>query len=153
MLQEETLLSVQAESKHNSVLEAALLAEAPKQWSRLQKNRTKRLRGLSKWKREIEEIDSKVADAKASAEELRRQYDPELMRITANLDRKIGTPAGALRCPKCGESDHQNTMNGKPWCLKCNVPLESPFLVKKRLPDVKMLPKTKRLNVTFRGVR
>jgi hypothetical protein len=33
---------------------------------------------------------------------------------------------------------------------KSNVALESPFLVKKRLPDVKVLSKSKRLNVTFR---
>jgi formylmethanofuran dehydrogenase subunit E len=135
-----------------SELEAALLAEAPKQWERFQKNRLKRMKGKVKWQREIDEIDSKVADAKAKAEELRRKYDPELMRITANLDRKMGAPAGGLRCPKCGESDRHNMMNGKPWCMKCNVPLELPYLVKKHLPDVKVLPKTKKLNVTFRGL-
>jgi len=149
MLQEGTLLSLQAESKRNSVLETALLAEAPKQWGRFQKNKLKREKGKAKWQREIDEIDGKVADAKAYAEELRRQYDPELMRINANLERKLGVPVGGLRCPKCGEPDRHNTMNGKAWCMKCNVALESSFLVKKRLPDVKGLPKSKRLNVTF----
>jgi len=135
-----------------SVLEVALLAEAPKQWDRFQKNRVKREKGKPKWQREIEEIDGKVADAKARAEELRRQYDPELMKITANLERKLDASVGGLRCSKCGEPDRGNKMNGKPWCLKDNVALESPFLVKKRLPDVKMLPKTKRVDVTFRGL-
>jgi formylmethanofuran dehydrogenase subunit E len=142
---------VQAESKRNSVLEAALLAEAPKQWERFQQNKAKRAKGLPKWKRELEDIAGKVADAKAHAEELRRRYDPELMRINANLARKLGI-TGGLRCPKCGESDRHNTMNGKPWCMKCNVALESPFLVKKRLPDMKVLSKTKRQDVTFRGL-
>lgn len=132
----------------NAVLEAALLAEAPKQWEHFQRNKLKRIKGLPKWKREL---DGKVADAKAKAEELRRQYDPELMRINANLGRKYGV-SGGLKCPVCGEENHGNMMNGKPWCMKDNVALESPFLVKKRLPDMKLLPKKKRLDVTFRGL-
>jgi len=149
MLQAGILLSVQVESKHNSVLEVALFAEAPRQYERFQRNKLKREKGKAKWQREIEDIDVKVADAKAHAEELRRQYDPELMRITANLERKIGFIG--LRCSRCGEPDRGNKMNGKAWCMKCNVPLESPFPVKKRLPNVKVLPKSKRLDVTFRG--
>ena len=140
-----------SENTPNSVLEVALLAEAPEQWERFQQNKAKRVKGLPKWKRELEDIDGKVADARANAEELRRQYDPELMRINANLGRKYGV-SGGLKCPVCGEENHGNMMNGKPWCVKDNVALESPFLVKKRLPDVKMLPKTKRLDVTFRGL-
>jgi len=135
----------------NSELEVALLAEAPKQWERFQQSKLKRSKGKAKWQREIEEIDSRVADAKARAEGLRRQYDPELMRITANLERKMGV-TGGLRCPKCGGIDRHNRKDGKPWCMNCNVVLESPFLVKKRSPNVKVLSKTKRLNVTFRGL-
>lgn len=138
------------ESPSKSMLEVALLAEAPKQWERFQLNRVKRAKGKSKWQREIEGIDGKVADAKAHAEELRRQYDPELMRIQSNLDRKDGF-SSSLSCPKCKDADHGNTMNRKAWCMKCNVALESPF-VKKRLPIVKMLPKSKWLDVTFRGL-
>lgn len=138
-------MSVQVDLKHNSVLQTALLAEAPKQWEGFQQSKLKRSKGKAKWQREIEEIDTK-----AEAEELRRQYDPELMRINANLDRKMGVPVGILRCSKCGEPDRHNTMNGKPWCFKCNVALESPYLVKKRLSNVKVLPKPKRRNVTFR---
>jgi hypothetical protein len=145
-------LSQHQETKHNRVLEAALLSEAPKQWKRFQKNKAKRAKGKAKWQREIDEIDGKVADAKARVEELRRQYDPELMKINANLERKMGSSLGGLRCPKCGDPDRHNKMNGKPWCLKCNVALESPFLVKKRLPNVKVLPRMKRLDVTFKGV-
>ena len=145
-------MSLQVESKHNSVLEAALLAEAPKQWGHSQNNRIKRQKGKVKWQREIEEIDDKVVDARMRADELRRRYDPELMRINANLDRKIGSSLGELRCPKCGEPDRHNKMNEKPWCMECNVPLESPKSPKKHFPDAKVLPKTKRLDVTFREV-
>jgi len=28
-----------------------------------------------------------------------------------------------LKCPKCGALDMNNTMNGKPWCFRCNIPL------------------------------
>ena len=141
-----------SENTPNSVLEVALLAEAPEQWKHFQEKRLKRQKGKAKWQREIDEIEGKVADVKVRVEELRRQYDPELMRITANLDRKMDTPVGGLRCPKCGEPDKHNKMNGKPWCIKCNVALESPFQVKKRLPDMKALPKSKRLDVTFKGL-
>ena len=134
-----------------SVLEATLLAEAPKQWTHFQHNKTKRQKGKTKWQREIDEIDGKVADAKAQTEELHRRYDPELMRINANLGRKYGV-SGGLKCPVCGEENHGNMMNGKPWCMKDNVALESPFQVKKRLPDMKALPKSKRLDVTFKGL-
>jgi hypothetical protein len=110
------------------------------------------MKGKPKWQRAIEEIDVKVADAKAHAEELWRQYDPELMKITANLERKMGFSLGGLRCPKCGEPDRHNTMNGKAWCMKCNVPLELSNVAKKRFPNVKVLPKMRRLDVTFRGL-
>ena len=140
-----------SENTPNSVLEVALLAEAPEQWERFQQNKAKRAKGLPKWRRELEDIDGKVADARAKAEELRRQYDPELMRINANLGRKYGV-SGGLKCPVCGEENHGNMMNGKPWCMKDNVALESPFLVKKRLPNVKALPKSKRLDITLQGL-
>jgi hypothetical protein len=139
-----------SESTPKSVLEAALLAEAPEQWERFQKGKLKREKGKPKWQREIDE--NKVADAKAKAEALRRQYDPELMRINANLERKLGVPVGGLRCPKCGESDRHNKMNGKAWCMKCNLPLEIPNSAKRCFPDMKVLPKTRRLDVTFRGL-
>lgn len=133
-----------------SVLEAAILAEAPKQWERFQKNKLKREKGKPKWQREIDAIGDEITGTRAKADELWRRYDPELTRITANLDRKMGSSAGGLRCPKCGESDMHNTMNGRSWCLRCNVALESPFLVKKRMPNAKVLPKTRKLDVTFR---
>jgi formylmethanofuran dehydrogenase subunit E len=127
-----------------------LLAEAPKQFEHFQRNRQKRERGKQRWQREIDEIDDKVYDA-IKTEELRRQHNPELIRINSLLERKV-TSVGGLRCPKCGEPDRENKMNGKPWCVKCNVALESPFLVKKRLLEVKVLPKSKRLDLTFRGL-
>jgi len=132
-------------SAPKSVLEAALLAEAPKQWERFQQNVQKREKGKPKWRREID----KVADAR----EILRQRDPELIRITTNLDRKTGTPVGCLHCPKCGEPDMHNTMNGKAWCIKCNVALASKASTgPSESIRVKALPRTKRLDVTFRGI-
>ncbi|GAH53940.1 unnamed protein product [marine sediment metagenome] len=55
------------------------------------------------------------------AERFRFMYHPHVMEITANLKRKYGVEG--LICPACGGSDNGNTMNGKPWCMKCNIPL------------------------------
>lgn len=142
-----------------SGLEVALLAEAPKQWKRFQLKQAKLDKGKPKWQREISlkitnsecQRDSTLVKAQKIREEgeaLRRQYDPELVRINANLSMKIGNTS-TLHCPKCHESDRGNKINGKPWCMKCNVSLESRFLAKKLLPHIKVLPKTKKLNVTF----
>ena len=143
-------MSLQVESKHNSTLEAALLAEAPKQWERFQRNKRKREKGKAKWQREIEDIDSKVAGVKTKAEEVRRKYNPELMRIEKLYTAKNPSASSLLVCPVCGELDRYNRMNGKPWCFKCNVAFESPFQVKKGFPNIKVLPKTKRIETTFR---
>jgi len=138
----------QAKSKHDTVLEVALLAEAPKQFECFERARLKREKSKAKWQRE--EIDSRVADVKLKAGELRRQYNPELIRINTILDRKYASQPLRLRCPVCGEGDKGNKMNGKPWCFKCNSSLESPNLSHKRFPSPKVLPKTKRFDVTFR---
>jgi len=50
-----------------------------------------------------------------------------------------------LKCPKCGESFKGNTLNGKPWCFKCNMELTKggkppPKIVKDKYPK----------NVTFK---
>lgn len=127
-----------------SELEAALLAAVPKKFERYQTNRLKREHGKVKWQQEIGKVT-------ARAEEVRRQYDPELMRIDANLERKVGSAIG-FHCPKCGERDMGNRMEGKPWCMKCNVPLETPNPGNNRVPSMKVLPKTRRLDVTFQGL-
>jgi len=125
----------------NSELEAALLAEAPKQWKRFQQNKAKQMKGKAKWQRQIE-------DAKEESEKIRRTFDPELSRIEASFMRKIGAPAG-LRCSKCGEPNRGNKMNGKPWCFRCNAPMNSADKAEKQFPVVRVLPKSKRLDVTF----
>ncbi len=75
----------------------------------------------------IQKIKQKAqtrADAsRRKAEELRRLYNPMLKRITENYKLKHNLQSGGLICPKCGDSDHNNKMDGKPWCMKCNVEL------------------------------
>lgn len=45
-----------------------------------------------------------------------------------------------LICPVCGEDDHGNTMNGEPWCFKCNRALVDANKSRKEV-RVKVLPK------------
>lgn len=53
------------------------------------------------------------------AETIRRQAmitaHPHMREITSNLKRKQG--AKGLVCPLCGEEDHGNRINGKPYCF------------------------------------
>ena len=39
-------------------------------------------------------------------------------------------------------------MNDAPWCMKCNIPLELPNSTNKRFLDLKVSPRSKRMNVT-----
>ena len=51
--------------------------------------------------------------------------DPHLREIDEKYAKKVGlvsiTPD--LKCPKCGAPFRGNTLNGKPWCFKCNMEL------------------------------
>jgi len=107
----------------------------PLQVQRVQTRKLRVEKGKPKWERELDEAIRK-------AEELRRRYDPMLMEIERKLMSKAVAVSG-LVCPVCGEGDKGNKVNGKPWCLKCNVPLVAKDKVEKwrRLPKVKVLPK------------
>jgi len=102
---------------------------------RVQTRKQRMEKGKPKWQREVEEAVKK-------AEELRRKYNPYLMEIERKLLRKAVTVLG-LVCPVCGEGDRGNRKNGKPWCLKCDVPLVAKDKVEKwrRLLKVKVLHK------------
>ena len=62
--------------------------------------------------------------------------NPQVKRIEEDL-RERAVKVG-LVCPECGDSDHGNRMNGRPWCLRCNVPLMEPSKVGKWV-NVKVL--------------
>ena len=49
------------------------------------------------------------------------QRNRNLRELNEKLARRFG--ASKLHCPKCGDSDHGNRMNNKPWCVKCSVEL------------------------------
>lgn len=118
----------------------SLEAEIPRQIKKLHSRRIKITKGKSKWQRDLEKIQS------------HQRLDPHLRKINDRFMEEAVKGKDTLVCPSCGDSDYGNIMNGKPWCMKCNVSLEPPFFAKKRLLDVKVLPKSKRLDITFRGL-
>lgn len=109
----------QAFLKAHPELLKALENEVPKQVSRFQA----REKARASWQKQYED-DPRVKQAMDKADELRRQYDPELMRIN-DLFLKQAIATRARICPQCGEGDMGNKMNGAPWCVKCNVVLVS----------------------------
>ena len=73
----------------------------------------------------VEEHLADAKDAQQRAEETRRKYDPNLQSIEKRYLTKISPQTFRLVCPKCGDFDRANMMNGKPWCMRCNIPLVS----------------------------
>lgn len=73
-----------------------------------------------------EDLDRYRTEIDAYSERIRGQaqmmHDPTIQR---GLER-FNASTGGLKCPQCGEEDHGNKMNKTPWCMKCNVALESP---------------------------
>jgi len=99
--------------------------------------------------RQRSEIERTVVDAKRHADLVSRDSmmfgSPHMMEINRNLSRKHGMTR-SLVCPKCGEGSHNNTMDGKPWCMKCNVPLMTPELAEKWEETKKAKPKSHTFN-------
>ena len=70
------------------------------------------------------QVEQAMAHARQVREEMRIMSDPHLREITEAMRAKHRTEGG-LVCPSCGDIDHGNRMNKKPWCMKCNLPLMS----------------------------
>ena len=52
--------------------------------------------------------------------------DSAFQEALKNYSNKSGWEnSGGLRCPECGDIDHNNRMGKTPWCIKCNCALES----------------------------
>ena len=68
------------------------------------------------------EVEERVKLARFQREEMRVMGDPHMREITENL-RRVHSSSSKLVCPSCGEGDHGNRMNKKPWCMRCNMPL------------------------------
>jgi len=109
-------LSLQVESKHNSVLEAALLAEADKQWGHVTRFQTR-------LKKSREGSRSKILDTSKESSHLLRTYNPVLMEISAKYDALLPKVSASLVCPVCGSPDSHNKKNDRAWCFKCNIAL------------------------------
>jgi len=122
--------------KVNPELLKSLEQQIPRQVAGVQKREEKRKKTRAKWQCDLDE-------AVGRAEKLRREYDPLLREIQGKLLRKLDVVKGedSLVCPKCGEGDKGNKMNGKPWCFKCNVTLMPKNQVAKwlELPKMKVL--------------
>ncbi|GAH66874.1 unnamed protein product, partial [marine sediment metagenome] len=61
-----------------------------------------------------------------------------------NFNKKLDVIRGkdSLVCPECGEGDHGNKMNRKPWCMKCHTVLIPRKMLEKskKLPEIKFAP-------------
>lgn len=107
-------------------VEKELLKAAPAKIAEFARRREKMQRGHSAFQRKIEGIDQKVETIRARFPHAHAyQLDPHLRKITENMLRREQVILGRdfLICPKCGDTDHNNKMNGKPWCFKCNIEL------------------------------
>ncbi|GAG44180.1 unnamed protein product, partial [marine sediment metagenome] len=78
--------------------------------------------------------------------EFERQRNKHFQEITRNLRKRDGYIS--LVCPKCGEDDHGNRMNGKPYCFMNTkhgglgpVPLMTPEKAKDWKPPTKKFKK------------
>jgi len=134
--------------KGNPEFLKSLEQQIPIQVAGVQKREEKVRKGKAKWQRDLEGVNHRVQEAKAKADELRREYDPLLLNIQDKLLSKLDVVKGedSLVCPKCGEGNNGNKMNGNPWCLKCNLPL----IPKHKMAKWLKLPKTKVLRSTFK---
>lgn len=77
----------------------------------------------------VAKILKEVAYMKKAAERLKREANQTRIRIHNS----------GIVCPVCGEGDQGNTMNGEPWCFKCNRALEDAG--RKKGFKIKVLPK------------
>lgn len=75
------------------------------------------------------DIEGKVEAARLHAERMRRTAEimsnPHAREITENLSR-LHSAEGSPICPQCGETNSNgNTMNGRPFCWKCQLVMVS----------------------------
>jgi seryl-tRNA synthetase len=132
--------------KVNPELLKSLEQQIPKQVAGVQKREEKLRKGKAKWQRDLEDVDRIVREARAEADQLRREHNQILMQIQNKLNRKLDVVKGedSLVCPNCGEDDKGNKLNDKSWCFKCQVPLVPKSHVEKwlKLPKIKVLPRS-----------
>lgn len=108
-------------------------ASAKRMLERHRAMQMKAIHGKPKWQQDL-------ADTMRKVDALRYKYvtDPHLREIEQKLLAKAPILSD-LVCPACGEGNKGNRMNGKPWCMKCNVPL----IPKRKLEAWLKLPEIK----------
>ena len=102
--------------KRKKELEAALLAQLPNA-SKREKIRARQKKSVS-WEDGL--IDRRLEEYRM----LHAEHSTFLEQQFAGfMTRQVEAYQSVLMCPVCGDGDRHNTLNGKPWCLKCNSPL------------------------------
>lgn len=86
-------------------------------------NRTKTIHILVTRIRAVDQQISEMLHIKGNQQRREKwQEEDALVELNEKFARGIVKP---LKCPKCGEPDRGNVVNGEPYCIKCMVPLES----------------------------
>lgn len=70
------------------------------------------------------ELNSKLHPNRKNVDAVEEwQCNPALVEIYEKYNEThiVGVSGTSIySCPKCGDADHRNMMNGKPYCFKCN---------------------------------
>jgi len=101
-----------------------LLKEKEKKLNRLCQSPEKNPEEIKKLASEIILINQEIASKYRRNIPSLPITDPHLREIDEKYAKNILmsiTPD--LKCPKCGDRFRGNTLNGKPWCFKCNMEL------------------------------
>lgn len=72
-------------------------------------------RSMKKHEKLMEKHQEYMKQAELTKQQARGMTNPVMREITVNLKRKQGSDG--LICPVCGEGDHRNKINGKPYCF------------------------------------
>lgn len=107
--------------EENPELLKSLEATIPKQVNDYFHRKRKEEMSKAAWQRDMDTVNTGIAGFRRRAEEIKRSRDPLLMKANEHFLKKIVRVG--LVCPECGDPDHGNRMNKKPWCMKCNVAL------------------------------
>lgn len=107
--------------KANSDELDAMIKKAPEGWdSEKAQNLIQSIRKINEDLSNLRKPKWKIPETSANEKWMNDSYLHEINKKI--MEKGLGAKTG-LTCPKCKAPDHDNFMNGMPWCFKCNVPL------------------------------
>jgi len=124
----------QAFLKANPDLLKSIEEAIPKELERTEKRKEKLLKTMSVHQQKMAELQDKF--------DFRLFLDPTLKDIQQKFDSAVPTrqvSTEEIMCPVCGSDDKGNKVNGKPWCLKCNVMLLPKHKIKRWKPIIRQV--------------